>query len=44
MEKTDVNRIKPNGPERVAAAELKAKKMKLASTLYDYMSSTIIDI
>ena len=30
MENAEVNRIKQNSPERVAAAELKSKKMKLA--------------
>ena len=41
MDKNEVNRIKQNGPEHVAAAEVKAKKMKLASTLYDNAASTI---
>ena len=44
MEKTEVNRIKRNGPERVAAEEVKAKKMKLATTLYQNVSSPLIDM
>ena len=44
MEKTEVNRIKRNGPECVAAAEVKVKKMNLASTLYGHASSTLIDM
>ena len=43
-EKTEVSRIKRNGPELVAAAEVKSKKMKLASTLYDHVYSTLIDM
>ena len=44
MEKTEVNRIKQNGPERVAASEVEAKKMKLALTLYDHASSPLLDM
>ena len=44
MEKTEVKRIKRNGPERVAAGEVKAKKMNLSSTLYENMSYPIIDM
>ena len=44
MEKTEVNRIKRNGPERVDTAEVKAKKMKLASNFYEKVSSTFIDM
>ena len=44
LEKTEVNRIKWNGPERVAAAEVKAKNMNTASTVYDNASSPIIDM
>ena len=44
MEKTDVDRIKRNGPERIDAAEVKAKNMKLDLTLYDHASSPIIDM
>ena len=44
MENTEVNRIKINGPERVAAAEVKVKKMKLSSTFYDHASSPLIDM
>ena len=44
MEKTEVNRINWNGPERVAAAEVKAKKMNLSSTLYKHTSSPLIDM
>ena len=32
-EKTEVNRIKRNGPERVDALDVKNKKMKLKLTL-----------
>ena len=39
-----MNRIKRNGPEHVDAAEVKAKKMKLASNLYDHASSTLVDM
>ena len=44
MEKTEVNMINRNGTELVSAAEVKANKMKLASTLYDHASSTLIDM
>ena len=44
MDKTGVNRIKQNGPERVGAAEVKAKKMKLDSTLYYHASSLLISV
>ena len=44
MEKTEVSRIHRNGPERVAAVEVKAKNMNLALTLYDHVSSPLIDI
>ena len=43
-ENTEANMIKRNGPERVAAVEVKAKKMNLASTLYDHASSPLIDM
>ena len=43
-EKTEVKRIKRNGPERVAAGEVKAKNMNLSSTLYENMSYPIIDM
>ena len=39
-----MKRIKQNGPERVDAAEVKTKKMKLDSTLYDHASSLLIDV
>ena len=39
-----MNRIKRNVPERVTAAEVKAKKIKLKSTFYDHTSSPIIDM
>ena len=44
MDKTEVNRIKRNVPERVAAEEVKAKNMKLALTLYGHASSPLIDM
>ena len=39
-----MNRIKHNGPEHVATAEVKAKNMKLASDLYGHASSPLIDL
>ena len=39
-----MNSIKLNGHERVAAAEVKAKNMKLASTLYYHVSSPFINV
>ena len=44
MEKTEVNRINRNGPERVAAAEVKGKKMKLALDLFGHTPSPLIDM
>ena len=43
-EKTGVNRIKWNGPERITAAEVKEKNMKLELTLYDHVSSPLLDM
>ena len=39
-----MNRIKQNSPEHVAATEVKAKKMKLASSFYDHTSSPLINM
>ena len=44
MDNTEVDRIKRNGPERVAAAEVKSKKIKLDSTMYDHASYPITNM
>ena len=44
MEKTEVNRINHNGPKRVAASEVKSKRMKLDSTFYDHVSPPLINM
>ena len=44
MDKTEVNRINRNSPERVTVAEVKAKKIKLASNFYKNASSPLIDM
>ena len=44
MDKTEVNRIKRNGPERVTSAEVKAKNMNLASTFYDNAYSPLVNM
>ena len=44
MEKTEVKRIKRNGPEHVSGAEVESKKINLALTFYDTSSYPIIDM
>ena len=44
MDKTELNRIKRNVSECVAAVEVKLKKINLALTLYDHASSPLIDM
>ena len=39
-----MNSINQNSPEHVAATEVKAKKMKLASYFYDHTSSPLINM
>ena len=44
MDKTEVNTVNQDGPERVASAEARAKKKNLALTLYGRASSPLIDM
>ena len=44
MDKTEVNRTKQNGPERVDVGGVKAKKMKPASIFYENTSYPLINM